>query len=127
MNNAIEYLINYANIKLLTCFENIANPNNEGVMYMKKAKLFSSLGVVSAAALALVACGKSSNNDNADDAKTASKFPAAVPAKETKQGGTLKLALLANSPFTGIFSNELSTVTTDSEVASPGNEALFDT
>ncbi|BDR60670.1 oligopeptide ABC transporter substrate-binding protein [Lactobacillus xylocopicola] len=92
---------------------------------MKKTKLFSSLGVVSMAALALAACGKS-NNDNTNEAKTASKFPTDMPKKEIKEGGTLKVALETNSPFTGIFSSELAITAYDSDVASPGNESLFD-
>ena len=95
---------------------------------MKKGKFLGSIGLLSAAALTLVACGKSNNNNNSNEgAKTASKFPEAVPTKEAKQGGTVKIALLSNSPFTGIFSNELYTISTDSEVAGPGNESLFDT
>ena len=95
---------------------------------MKKAKFLGSIGLLSAAALTLVACGKSNNNNNSNEgAKTASKFPEAVPKKEAKQGGTVKIALLSNSPFTGIFSNELYTVSTDYEVSGPGNESLFDT
>ena len=95
---------------------------------MKKGKFLGSIGLLSAAALTLVACGKSNNNNNSNEgAKTASKFPEAVPTKEAKQGGTVKIALISNSPFTGIFSNELSTISTDSEVAGPGNESLFDT
>ena len=95
---------------------------------MKKGKFLGSIGLLSAAALTLVACGKSNNNNNSNEgAKTASKFPEAVPTKEAKQGGTVKIALISNSPFTGIFSNELYTISTDSEVAGPGNESLFDT
>lgn len=92
---------------------------------MKKAKIFGSVGVVSAATLALVACGKSSENDN--DSKTASKFPQEMPKKDVKQGGTLKYAIETDSPFTGIFSNELYTTAIDADVAAPGNESLFDT
>ena len=95
---------------------------------MKKGKFLGSIGLLSAAALTLVACGKSNNNNNSNEgAKTASKFPEAVPTKEAKQGGTVKIALISNSPFTGIFSNELYTVLTDYEVSGPGNESLFDT
>ena len=95
---------------------------------MKKGKFLGSIGLISAAALTLVACGKSNNNNNSNEgAKTASKFPEEVPKKEAKQGGTVKIALLSNSPFTGIFSNELYTVSTDYEVSGPGNESLFDT
>ncbi|WEV50465.1 oligopeptide ABC transporter substrate-binding protein [Lactobacillus sp. ESL0731] len=93
---------------------------------MKKSKILSSVGVVTAAALTLVACGKSGNN-NANNAKTASKFPTAVPKKTAKQGGTLKVALETDTPFTGIFSDELSTTSVDNAVSEPGEEELFDT
>ncbi|MDF7638751.1 oligopeptide ABC transporter substrate-binding protein [Lactobacillus sp. ESL0791] len=95
---------------------------------MKKSKIFSSIGVVTAAALTLVACGKSNNSSsNGNDVKTASKFPAAVPTKATKKGGTVKIGELSASPFTGIFAPELSTMQTDTDVAGPGLENLFDT
>lgn len=96
-------------------------------LQMNKIKFLNSVGIVSAAALTLVACGKSENNNNTNNAKTASKFPEMVPKKEAKQGGTVKIALISNSPFTGIFSNELYTMSSDADVASPGNEPLFDT
>ena len=70
---------------------------------MKKSKLLGSVGVVTAAALALVACGKSGNdNSGASEAK---KFPAATPKKAVKQGGTVNVALESDTPFTGIFSD----------------------
>lgn len=95
---------------------------------MKKSKLFSSIGVVSVTALALVACGKSGNSEsNNDNSKSASKFPQAMPKREAKQGGTLKVALETDSPFTGIFSDELSMTAIDGYVSSPGEESLFDT
>ena len=49
-------------------------------------KVLGSVGVVSAAALALVACGNKSESNNAG-AKDAQKFPASTPKKATKQGG----------------------------------------
>ena len=93
---------------------------------MKKSKLLGSVGVVAAAALALVACGKSGQNSNsgANDAK---KFPAATPKKAVKQGGSVTVALETDTPFTGIFSDELATTAYDSEVAAPAEESLFDT
>ncbi|BDR60669.1 oligopeptide ABC transporter substrate-binding protein [Lactobacillus xylocopicola] len=93
---------------------------------MKKRKIFSSVGLVTAAALTLVACGKSSNNSN-EGAKSASKFPIETPVKEVKQGGTLKIAEETDTPFTGIFNEELQMSQPDADVASPGSEALFDT
>lgn len=93
---------------------------------MKSTKLWGSIGVVSAAALTLVACGKSGSTSNTEDAKKASKFPTEVPKKKAKQGGTLKYAIETDSPFTGIFASELSTSATDTSVAAPGAETLFD-
>lgn len=95
---------------------------------MKTTKFLGSIGVVTAAALTLVACGQSSNtskNDNSG-AKEASKFPAETPKKATKQGGTINVALETDTPFTGIFENGLSTDNYDSQVMQFGNESLFD-
>ncbi|TSO26497.1 oligopeptide ABC transporter substrate-binding protein [Lactobacillus sp. LL6] len=93
---------------------------------MKKSKLLGSVGVVAAAALALVACGKSGQNSNsgANDAK---KFPSSTPKKAVKQGGSVNVALETDTPFTGIFSDELATSAYDSQVAAPASESLFDT
>lgn len=93
---------------------------------MKKTKLLGSLGLVSTAALALVACGKNNTADT-NEAKKANKFPQEMPVKDVKQGGTVKYAIEADSPFTGIFSNELYTTAIDASVMAPGNESLFDT
>ena len=93
---------------------------------MKKAQLFGSIGLLSGAVLTLAACGQSGQNNNSG-AKDAQKFPASTPKKATKQGGTVSIALETDTPFTGIFSDELSTSAIDSSVASPGEESLFDT
>ncbi|MDF7668173.1 oligopeptide ABC transporter substrate-binding protein [Lactobacillus sp. ESL0703] len=93
---------------------------------MKKNKILGSIGVVTAAALTLVACGKS-NNDSNENAKTASKFPAATPVKTAKQGGTLKIAESTDTPFTGVFSPELTMSQIDTDIMSPGSESLFGT
>ncbi|MDN6052229.1 MAG: oligopeptide ABC transporter substrate-binding protein [Lactobacillus sp.] len=92
---------------------------------MKIGKALSSVGLVTAAALTLVACGKNSGNGNA--AKQAGKFPEQTPVKAVKAGGTLSYAIETDTPFTGIFSNELASSTTDSQVMQFGNESLFDT
>lgn len=89
-------------------------------------KVLGSVGVVSAAALALVACGNKSESNNAG-AKDAQKFPASTPKKATKQGGSVSVALETDTPFTGIFSDELATSAIDSSVAALGEESLFDT
>ena len=93
---------------------------------MKKGKFISSLGIVSTAALALVACGKSGNGGN-EGAKTDRKFPIESPNKTVKQGGTIKIALESDTPFTGVFNEELQNDQPSADVSSPGQESLFDT
>lgn len=93
---------------------------------MTKLKTIGSVGIVSMAALTLVACGKN-NQSNSNDAKTASKFPSSMPKKAAEQGGTVKVALETDTPFTGIFSDQLATTSFDAQIASPGAESLFDT
>lgn len=93
---------------------------------MKKGKLLGSVGVLTAATLTLVACGKSNTKSN-EGAKTASKFPVQTPVKTAKQGGTLKVAEVTNTPFTGVFNEELQMDTPSADVSSPGQESLFDT
>lgn len=92
---------------------------------MKKTQLLGSIGLVTGAVLTLAACGQKSNdNAGANDAK---KFPQQTPKKAVKKGGTLSYALETDTPFTGIFNNELATSAIDSTVAQFGNETLFDT
>ena len=93
---------------------------------MKKGKLLGSVGVLTAATLTLVACGKSNTKSN-EGAKTASKFPIQTPVKAAKQGGTLKVAEVTNTPFTGVFNEELQMDQPSADVTSPGQESLFDT
>ena len=81
---------------------------------MKKAKIFAGITLLSGVALTLAACGNSESNSN--ESSTAVKFSSAVPKKATKNGGTVKVAIETDTPFTGIFNNELSTSETDSEV-----------
>lgn len=50
-----------------------------------------------------------------------------MPVKTSKRGGVVKVALQTDSPFTGIFSDQLQVTAVDADVASPGSESLFDT
>ncbi len=95
-------------------------------MFMKKEKFLGSAGIVAATALTLVACGKSNTNSN-EGAKTASKFPIQTPVKTSKQGGILKIAEESDTPFTGVFNEELQMDQPSADVTSPGQESLFDT
>lgn len=93
---------------------------------MSKVKVLSSIGLLTGVALTLTACGSNSNSSS-NSASSVSKFKDTVPTKTAKSGGTLNYAIETDSPFTGIFSNELETTSTDSDVMQFGNEALFDT
>nr|MDF9460947.1 oligopeptide ABC transporter substrate-binding protein [Lactobacillus amylovorus] len=93
---------------------------------MKKAKVFAGITLLSGVALTLAACGKPSNQ-NANEASTAAKFSSVVPTKAAKNGGTVKVAVETDTPFTGIFNDELSTSATDTEVMQYGAESLFST
>lgn len=93
---------------------------------MSKVKVLSSIGLLTGVALTLTACGSNSNSSS-NSANSVSKFKNEVPTKTAKSGGTLNYAIETDFPFTGIFSNELETTSTDSDVMQFGNEALFDT
>ncbi len=92
---------------------------------MKKAKIFAGITLLSGVALTLAACGNSESNSN--ESSTAAKFSSAVPKKATKNGGTVKVAVETDTPFTGIFNDELSTSATDTGVMQYGAESLFAT
>jgi len=92
----------------------------------KKSLVFLS----AAAALTLAACGsanKSNTSSEASKASSKSKFNAEVTHEGTPiKGGTLKYALVAASPFSGIFIDELSSNTTDSTIASQVDQSMFE-
>ena len=93
----------------------------------KKSLVFLS----AAAALTLAACGSANNNSNtsskASKASSKSKFNSEVTHDGTPiQGGTLKYALVAASPFSGIFIDELASNSTDSTIASQVDQSMFE-
>ena len=94
----------------------------------KKSLVFLS----AAAALTLAACGNASNNNSstsseASKAASKSKFSSEVTHDGTAiKGGTLKYALVAASPFSGIFIDELSSNSTDSTIASQVDQSMFE-
>lgn len=94
----------------------------------KKSLVFLS----AAAALTLAACGNASNNNSstsseASKAASKSKFGSEVTHEGTAiKGGTLKYALVAASPFSGIFIDELSSNSTDSTIASQVDQSMFE-
>ena len=80
---------------------------------MKKGKLISTLTLLSGVALTLAACG----NNNQDTSHP--NFKEYTPKKAIKNGGSVSVAVVTDTPFTGIFNDELSTNNTDSEVMQP--------
>ena len=93
----------------------------------KKSLVFLS----AAAALTLAACGSANNNSNtsseASKAASKSKFSSEVTHEGTAiKGGTLKYALVAASPFSGIFIDELASNSTDSTIASQVDQSMFE-
>ena len=82
-----------------------------------------------AAALTLAACGNSNNNSSSEPTKanSKSKFNAEVTHDGTAiEGGTLKYAIVAASPFSGIFIDELASNNTDSTIASQVDQSMFE-
>lgn len=80
------------------------------------------LTLVSGVALTLAACGNSNQNQTANP-----HFKESVPKKATKNGGHVSVAIEVDTPFTGVFNDELSTNATDTEVSQYGDESLFAT
>lgn len=100
-------------------FENLGIEEEKMKSSIKKSIMSTTL--LASAALTLAACGKPASK------KVEEKFPDKTPVKAIKHGGTLKVAEETDTPFTGIFANELSNTAIDQNIASPGNENLFDT
>ena len=102
--------------------------SESGGKMKKKSLVFLS----AAAALTLAACGTASNNNSstsseASKAASKSKFSSEVTHEGTAiKGGTLKYALVAASPFSGIFIDELSSNSTDSTIASQVDQSMFE-
>ncbi|MCI1290497.1 MAG: oligopeptide ABC transporter substrate-binding protein [Lactobacillus sp.] len=91
---------------------------------MKKGKLLGSALMMGALALTLAACGQSSNNAQQAPFKD---WKISTPAKPAKKGGSVKVAVETDTPFTGIFNDELSSSGVDTEVSQYGSESLFST
>ena len=101
--------------------------SESGGKMKKKSLVFLS----AAAALTLAACGSANNNSNtsseASKASSKSKFNAEVTHEGTPiKGGTLKYALVAASPFSGIFIDELASNSVDSTIASQVDQSMFE-
>lgn len=90
---------------------------------LKKAISLLSLFFV----LPLAACQQTDQQKQTGSNLKPSRIAMATKQGTAVSGGCLRLALETDTPFKGIFANELATTETDQEASSPGNEALFDT
>ena len=92
-----------------------------------KRRALGAFGVFMAGAMLLAGCGKSSSTSSNSGAKDAKKFPEQTAMTTAKSGGSITVAEETDTPFTGIFNDELADTAPDSDVAQFGDEALFGT
>ena len=97
-------------------------------MNMNKKKMMILFSATTA--LTLAACGgnNSSSSTTSTEAGTAkTKYASEVTHEGTPiKGGTLKYAIVSSSPFSGIFADELSQITTDSTIGGLIDESMFE-
>lgn len=95
---------------------------------MKKRSVMGGLVLTSALAVLMVACGNKSadkGGSGADKAPTKEIIAKTTNDKKDVPDATFRYGEQASTPFKGIFSNELGTDATDSDVTQFGNESLF--
>lgn len=82
--------------------------------------------LATALSITLVACGSKSSNSSSSTANKAVKFPVSYnnSAKAIK-GGNVNVAVVNDSPFKGVFNEELYTDNYDNQYMSPAAESLF--
>ncbi|MDN6104266.1 MAG: oligopeptide ABC transporter substrate-binding protein [Lacticaseibacillus paracasei] len=93
---------------------------------MKKRAVFGMSTRATALSITLVACGSKSSNSSSSTANKAVKFPVSYnnSAKAIK-GGNVNVAVVNDSPFKGVFNEELYTDNYDNQYMSPAAESLF--
>ena len=93
---------------------------------MKKRPVFGMITLATALSITLVACGSKSSNSSSSTANKAVKFPVSYnnSAKAIK-GGNVNVAVVNDSPFKGVFNEELYTDNYDNQYMSPAAESLF--
>lgn len=92
-----------------------------------KRRALGALGVFLAGAMLLAGCGKSSSTSSNSGAKDAKKFPDQTKMATAKSGGSITVAEETDTPFTGIFLDELADTQIDTDVSKFGAESLFAT
>ncbi len=78
-------------------------------------------------ALTLAACGSKEQSSSTSSNAGKTKYASEVTHDGTPiKGGTLKYAIVSSSPFSGIFSDELSQDATDSKIGGLVDESMFE-
>ena len=93
---------------------------------MKKRSVLGMITLATALSITLVACGSKSSNSSSSTTNKAVKFPVSYnnSAKAIK-GGNVNVAVVDDSPFKGVFNEELYTDNYDSQFMQPAAESLF--
>jgi peptide/nickel transport system substrate-binding protein len=101
---------------------------------MKKAAVAGLVTLASVLAVTLTACGSSSSSSSSNGSSSSStsakklSFPVATKNdKATVDGGTLTVGMITDTPFKGIFNEELSEDANDSTIMQFADEPLFKT
>ncbi|EPC93497.1 Oligopeptide-binding protein oppA [Lacticaseibacillus paracasei subsp. paracasei CNCM I-4649] len=93
---------------------------------MKKRSVLGMITLATALSITLVACGSKSSNSSSSTTNKAVKFPVSYnnSAKAIK-GGNVNVAVVDDSPFKGVFNEELYTDNYDYQYMQPAAESLF--
>lgn len=99
---------------------------------MKAKKIFGMLTLASLTVLSLAACGGGNTSSSGDNGSKGAKTEAvklATKAKNTKkakEGGKLEVAVVMDTPFKGVFSEQFSKDAYDSTFMEPSHQEIFD-
>ncbi|WP_056949899.1 oligopeptide ABC transporter substrate-binding protein [Lacticaseibacillus nasuensis] len=96
---------------------------------MSKKSILGSVTMVAALTVLLAACGSKSNSSSSSSSSTKQQtFPLATTNKKAAvKGATLNIAVVDDSPFKGVFNEELYDDAYDADFMTPAAESLFGT
>ncbi|MCG4282140.1 oligopeptide ABC transporter substrate-binding protein [Lacticaseibacillus saniviri] len=97
---------------------------------MKKRSKIGMVLLSTALVLTLAACGSKSSNSSSSSNGSTTKLSFPITSKgsgSVEKGGTLSIGIVNDSPFKGVFNEELYTDNFDADFMTPASEALFGT
>ncbi|MDN6334281.1 MAG: ABC transporter substrate-binding protein, partial [Lacticaseibacillus paracasei] len=93
---------------------------------MKKRSVLGMITLATALSITLVACGSKSSNSSSSTSNKAVKLPISYNnTKKAIKGGNLNVGVVDDSPFKGVFNEELYTDAYDADYMYPAAESLF--